>query len=101
MSVAPRAGPAPLPWPKSRSGASCQRCWYGNVTGTQHPDHRGKYVSPWATRTWPVSVPTRALALRGAEILVIPAGLNQTTAVGRLGGLCYRHAQSRIWHLWS
>jgi predicted amidohydrolase len=23
--------------------------------------------------TWPVSVPTRALALRGAEILVIPA----------------------------
>jgi hypothetical protein len=27
--------------------------------------------------TWPVSVPTRAPALRGAEILVIPAGLNK------------------------
>ena len=34
-----------MPWPKSRSGASCQRCGYGDVTGTRHPNHREKYVA--------------------------------------------------------
>jgi hypothetical protein len=58
-----------------------------------------KYVTPWAPRTWPVSVPTRALALRGAEILVIPPA--STGDCGRLRGLSYGHAQSRIWRLAS
>ena len=47
-----------------------------------------------ATRTWPVSVPTCALALRGAEILVIPAGLNKRRLWGDLAG-SLMGAQSR------
>jgi hypothetical protein len=45
-------------------------------------------------RTWPVSVPTGALALRGAEILVIPAGLNKRRLWGDLAG-SLMGAQSR------
>jgi hypothetical protein len=51
-------------------------------------------------RTWPVSVPTGALALRGAEILVIPAGLNKRRLWGDLAG-SLMGAQSSIWRLWS
>ena len=79
MSVAPRAGLASrngCPGPNRGPGLRARDGGYGNVTvpGTRTTE---KNTSPWATMTWPVSVPTRALALRGAEILVIPAGLNK------------------------
>ena len=44
--------------------------------------------------TWPASVPTRALALRGAEILVIPAALNKRRLWENLAG-SLMGAQSR------
>jgi hypothetical protein len=73
------------PSPNRGPGLRARDVGYGNVTGTRHPDHR-ENTSPWATRTWPVSVPTRALALRSAEILVIPTGLNKRRLWGDLAG---------------
>jgi hypothetical protein len=100
MSVAPRAGPAPrnrCPGPNRGPGLRARDVGYGNATG---PGTRTteKNTSPWATRTWPVSVPTRALALRGAEILVIPAGLNKRRLWGDLAG-SLMGAQTSIWRL--
>ena len=96
MTVAPRAGPAPrnrCPGPNRGPGLRARDVGSGNATG---PGTRTteKNTSPWATMTWPVSVPTRALAMRGAEILVIPAGLNKRRLWGDLAG-SLMGAQSR------
>jgi hypothetical protein len=102
MTVAPRGASTsePMPEPKSRSDASCQRCRVRQRN--QHPAFGPprKIRRPWATGTWLVSVPTRALALRAAEILVIPPS-STNAGCGETWRALLRAPQSRIWRLWS
>jgi len=72
-----------MPWPKSRSGASCQGWWVRQCNSPRHPDHREKYVALGDQDLAGFRCDPRAGVVR-RRVLVISAGLNKR----------------RLWEIW-